>query len=196
MLRLSLTLAVVLFAGGCANAELLARQAVGGAVPSGGTDYETSQGQSVRFPMGAAAFADRAVSANPRVTPVPSEYGTTGQALRAPDDQSYTLGHGGSLTLEFVDNTLADGPGADLVVFEIGPDIEAMFVEISEDGTQFVRVGRIGGSETALDISRVARAGAAYRFVRLIDDPDQGDGHGTWPGADVDAVGAIHGQRR
>lgn len=196
MLRFPLALAAVLVAGGCANAELLARQAIDAAAQPGRTDYQTSQGQTIRFPMGGASFADRAVTANPRVSPLPSSYGTASQALAMPDDQSYTLGHGGTLTLEFTNNTLTDGPGADLVVFEIGPDVEATFVEISEDGRQFVRVGRVAGSESSLDISHVARPGAEYRFVRLIDDPEQGDSGGATPGADIDAVGAIHGQRR
>lgn len=199
-LRFPVALAAVLLAGGCANADLLARQAISdaarAAAQSRQTDYQTSQGQTVSFSLAGAAFADRVVGADPRVSSRPAAYNTPDRTVSLPDDESYTLGHGGSITLEFTNNTLTDGPGDDLAIFEIGPDVEATFVEISEDGRQFVRVGRVAGSESTIDISRAARSGAEYRFVRLIDDPDQGDRGGSTPGADIDAVGAIHGRRR
>lgn len=187
---------LALTATGCAEAERLARDSIQAASQSRQTDYRTAQGQSIRFPLAGAAFADRVVSADPRVSPRPAAYNTPDRALSLPDDESYTLGHGGSVTLEFTDNTLVDGPGDDLAIFEIGPDVEATFVEISEDGRQFVRVGRVSGAQSTLDIARVARPGAEYRFVRLIDDPDQGDSGGATPGADIDAVGVINGRRR
>jgi hypothetical protein len=55
-----------------------------------------------------------------------------------------SLGVDGTLTLGF-DVTIADGPGADLVVSEngffVGPDVfsEVMFVEVSTDGVTFAR---------------------------------------------------------
>lgn len=199
-LPIVLPLAALVAVGGCAEAERLAGQGVGDAAgrtaESRQTDYRTAQGQNVRFTLAGAAFADRVVRSDPRVSPRPSAYMTPDMALSWPDEEGYTLGHGGEIVLEFTDNTLEDGPGDDLAIFEFGPDVEAMFVEISEDGQRFVRVGRVAGASSTLDIAPAARRGAAYRFVRLIDDPDQGDRGGATPGADIDAVGAIHGQRR
>lgn len=197
---LVLPLTALVALGGCAEAERLARDSMGNAVRTAAqsrqTDYQTAQGQSVRFPLAGAAFADRVVRADPRVSPRPSAYLTPDLALSWPDEEGYTLGHGGELVLEFTDNTLEDGPGDDLAIFEFGPDVEAMFVEVSEDGQRFVRVGRVAGASSTIDLAPVARRGAAYRFVRLLDDPDQGDRGGSTPGADIDAVGALHGRRR
>lgn len=59
-----------------------------------------------------------------------------------------SLGNGGSITLEFVDNLPQNGVGADLIVFEnaffVGGDsnyafAEAAFVEVSQDGVTFFR---------------------------------------------------------
>lgn len=57
-----------------------------------------------------------------------------------------SLGHDGSITLEFVDNEVVDGEGVDLIVFEnsikpapntgaVNPGYDLAKVEVSEDGT-------------------------------------------------------------
>ena len=74
--------------------------------------------------------------------------------------------------------------------------VESTTVEISVDGRDYVSLGTVRGSSATLDIDGRGRSGARYRFVRLTDDPGQGDAGGSTPGADIDAVGAIHAERR
>ncbi len=190
-------LALALLATGCAQLQD-ASQSILNAIPSGQTDYKTAQGQTVHFPLGAVAFADRLVSFRP--TRQLSDANTRAEnTLGPPDcggDCAVALTSGGVLVVEFTNNTLYDGPGDDLAIFEVGPDVEATRVEISVDGRQYVDLGTVRGASSTLDIGGRGPQGARYRFVRLTDDPDQGDTGGSTPGADIDAIGAIHAERR
>ena len=58
-----------------------------------------------------------------------------------------SLGDGGSIVLRFVVNRLTgSGNNAfDLWVFEVGPDVEDTFVDISTDGQTWHSVGRSSG---------------------------------------------------
>lgn len=160
----------------------------------------------VEFPDGEASFADEVASYDPEI-----ENGEPEEVHRDPDNAlgppdcpedvtpdtrpvcSVSLGSGGSITLEFTDNVLA-GSGtsdADLWVFEVGPDVEDTFVEISADGEQWEDVGKIGGSVAGVDIDAFGFGpDDEFRFVRLTDDPDEGADDGVTVGADIDAVGA------
>lgn len=71
-----------------------------------------------------------------------------GAGRLAPSDDVLSLGNGGQITLEFVDNEVIDGPGPDLLVFENaflrapGDDptngfFELARVEVSFDGKQW-----------------------------------------------------------
>lgn len=193
---------VLLTASGCAEAERLVRDTLDNSRP---TTYETSQGQQVRFALGAVAFADRTDRFAPTAT-LNAAYSDPSQAVGAPDydtdrcpsgDECYlTLTSGGVVVFEFTNNTLYDGPGDDIAIFEIGPDVEATMVEISVDGRDYLSLGRVEGSSALLDIAGRGATGAQYRFVRLTDDANQGGSGGSTPGADIDAVGAIHAERR
>ena len=193
-----LFLAAALTVTGCAEAERLANRAIDDFGTSRETDYETSQGQTLRFDLAGRAFADRVVDYDPNGARLNDGDDNPSEALGPPTDgETYvSLGGGGTIVLEFTDNTLTDGPGDDLAIFEIGPQVEAAFVAVSEDGRTFVDIGRVGGSTATLDLAGRGRSGATYRFVRITDDPDQGDRSGGTAGADIDAVGAIHGGRR
>ena len=210
-MRTAFLLAFALSLAGCSQIEQAARDAVGDVTgrPMPATDdtpttYETAQGQSVRFDLGAVAFADRVESFR-TTADLDEAYVDPWQAVGPPDyetgcrdgDECYvTLTPGGVVVYEFTNNTLYDGPGNDIAVFEIGPDAEATTVEISVDGQDYISVGRVEGSSAALDIAGRGPDGARYRFVRLTDDPDQGGRGGATPGADIDAVGAIHAEKR
>ncbi len=100
-----------------------------------------------------------------------------------------TLGCGGQITLAFTDNELADGPGADLRVFEPG-DEEVYRVEISTDGADWRGLGDFTGG-AAIDIAAVAGPEERFRFVRITDLKVVCKG--ARPGADVDAVQALNG---
>ena len=59
-----------------------------------------------------------------------------------------SLGDGGTLIVEFVDNRLTGSGNSafDLWIFEVGPDIEDTFVAISKDGSPLYDVGKVFGS--------------------------------------------------
>jgi len=164
------------------------------AVPFGG----------VEFPQGAASFADAVVGFTVGAGGVSDPHDDPANALGTPDftnvscsvgNCSYvSLGSGGSLTLRFVDNVLTGSGDADddLWIFEIGPDVEDTFVEVSENGSVWLSVGSVTGSTRGIDIDAFGHGlASAFSFVRLTDDPNEGAGSGSTVGADIDAVGAI-----
>lgn len=163
--------------------------------------FTTSQGQSVQLPLNHDPWTDAVVSFTdgmPTATSATNPWGVVGKPDYrgkddAEDEEAYrALGHGGTLVLEFIDNVLVDGPGPDLVIFEIGPAVEPTDVEISEDGQTWVKVGQAGGSKSTLDISQFVKPVQRFRFVKLTD-AKAGLSSGTqWPGADIDAVGALN----
>jgi hypothetical protein len=94
----------------------------------------------------------------------------------------------------FLDNVLtgSDSPAADLWIFEIGPDVEDMFVDISTDGTNWISVGAVGGATSGVDLDYFGfGSSASFSYVRLTDDTAKGDQSGPTVGADIDAIGAI-----
>lgn len=162
----------------------------------------TTQGNRFVFPDGDISWAD-ALGSFAVGDPAPARSRDPNAALGKPDYQGtddaqdeatyVSLGHGGELILEFTDNVLVDGEGPDLAIFEIGPEVEPMLVAISEDGQDWtIDVGRVEGSTCSLDIAPFVEAGQRFRFVKLTDAGAGKSNDSEWPGADVDAVGAIH----
>jgi hypothetical protein len=160
------------------------------------------RGNEVCFPHGARSFADavtrfdvgdpasKFASANVVSTTLGEPDNDRQNETEPEEPQNYlTLGCGGTLTLQFRDNALIDVPGSDLYVFEIGDHVEPTHLSISTDGKNWLDVGTISGGLAAVDISPVTAKGRKYRFVRLQDARKRCDGR--WPGADIDAVGAI-----
>lgn len=163
----------------------------------------------VTFPQGSASFADVFVSNTPG-TPAPTNPHQGGaNALGIPDyagqntcpDQPscsfISLGSGGVLILQFVDNLLTGSGNADddLWIFEVGPDVEDTFVDVSVDGITWLSVGAVGGSTAGVDLDAFGFGpDSAFAFVRLTDDPSEGNQSGVTVGADIDAVGAISTQ--
>lgn len=156
----------------------------------------------VEFPGGASSFADSLVSYDPTYggTAGPdAAYQTPLNALGAPTGSSdtgfVTLGQGGRIVLKFTDNSLT-GSGSsalDLWVFEVGPDVEDTFVDISKDGLNWFAVGKVFGATAGIDIDAYGfNALDKFSYIRLTDDPAEGQtGAGGSVGADIDAVGAI-----
>ena len=156
--------------------------------------------RGIEFPQGAASFASRVVAYNPAIVDgEPSEsHRQAANALGPPDadgdTRAVSLGSGGSITLQFLDNALTGSGDAtpDLWIFEVGGDVEATFVEISKDGLRWFAVGRSPGSTGGIDIDAYGfRPQDRFYYVRLRDDPSQGDTTGPSVGADIDAVGVI-----
>lgn len=161
-----------------------------------GKEYPDGHGGKVFFPHGDRSFADEVVSFESGKPAASNERDRNPrQALGVPDyDKSketgyVTLGCGGTLTLRFVDNALVDIEGPDLYVFEIGPAVEPTNLAISEDGRNWIEVGAIEGGRAEVDIRPFVRPGQFFHFVRLTDRKSACGG--SWPGADIDAVGAI-----
>jgi OOP family OmpA-OmpF porin len=162
------------------------------------TTYSDSRGRKVAFPLGDVSFADEVVATTPGKPASAARFSDPAQVLGPPNvdnatnqktPASMTLGCAGTLTLRFSDNALVDVAGADLYVFEVGPAVEATSLSISPDGEAWTEVGTIRGGTAEVDIAKVAAPGASYRYVRLTDLKRSCGG--PWPGADVDAVGAI-----
>lgn len=157
------------------------------------------------FPQGEISFADAVVSFAVGTGGVTAPYQGAENALGLPDYASgntcdletctfVSLGRGGALVLRFDDNKLT-GSGTsdpDLWIFEIGPDVEDTFVAISVDGITWSEVGEVTGSTRGIDIDAYGFGpGDLFAYVRLIDDPNEGQSSGATTGADIDAVGAI-----
>jgi len=160
--------------------------------------YRDSRGRPVFFPLGEASFVGEVVSfqsgtpaakapAAPTVILGPPDF--AGQAAERKRMTSLTLGCGGTLVLRFIHNVLVDAQGPDLYVFEVGPAVEPTALAISKDGKSWIEAGRIRGGTAEVDIQKVTKPGERYRFVRLTDLKSSCSG--PWPGADIDAVGAI-----
>ncbi len=156
-----------------------------------------SQG-CVEFPGGISSFADEVVSYTVGSGGVTAPFMVTSKALGAPDYdggvQYVSLGSGGNIVLRFTDNSLTGSGNSnlDLWIFEVGPDVEDTFVEISKDGAAWSSVGKVFGSTSGVDIDAFGfGTGDFFSFVRLTDDPAEGSRTGTTAGADIDAVGAI-----
>lgn len=160
-----------------------------------GRQYPDGHGGEVFFPMGAASFADEITSFTPGDPDGGDASDRPEAVLGIPDwndgggAEALTLGCTGDLVVAFTDNSLIDIPGPDLYVFEIGPDTEATAMAISENGEDWIRVGRIAGGKAEVDIAPYVETGSSYRYVRLVDLKQACDSR--TPGADVDAIGAI-----
>lgn len=184
---------------GCGSASLTVGGSSSATRATRPASYKDTQGNTVQFAIGDAAFADRVVAfeeGNPATAH--RGYKNPATALGPPkgdhDDEVVTLGCGGRLTLEFTDNVLVDQPGPDLHIFEVGPEVESMEIEISADGRTWIDLGAVKGQPASVDIHDKAQPGTEYRFVR-ITDLKSGCGS-DYPGADIDAVGTISGKAR
>ena len=159
----------------------------------------------IDFPQGAASFVDVVISYEPSFgggpEPTHGNFVDPTSALGPPDHSggsrgtgAVSLGKGGRITLKFTDNLLtgSDDNSPDLHIFEVGPDVEDTFVEISKDGNTWFAIGKVFGSTSSIDIDTFGYGLTdQFSFVRLRDDPNEGNSTGDTVGADIDAVGAI-----
>lgn len=179
---------------------------LGAATESEAVPIGNSQG-SAEFPAGAVSFADAVVGYSVGTGGVSAANSGAANALDVPDysgggacagnvsDCSFvSLGAGGSLVLQFIDNLLTGSNSSDfdLWIFEVGPDVEDTYVDISADGSSWFSVGSVGGSTSGIDLDAYGFGAAdAFGFVRLTDVAGEGGTSGASAGADIDAVGAI-----
>lgn len=162
----------------------------------------TTQGNRVVFPGGDISWADAVVSFRPG-DPAASRSRDPNAALGEPDYQGVddaedeatyvSLGHGGELVLAFADNVLVDGEGVDLAIYEIGPEVEPILIAISEGGEDWTtEVGCVEGATCAVDIAPFVEPGQRFRFLKLTDAKAGKSNDSEWPGADINAIGAIN----
>ena len=100
-----------------------------------------------------------------------------------------TLGCGGVIVVGF-NVSITDGPGNDIYVFEVGPNVEPTKVEVSNDLKNWIHVGDADGSVSGVDINGKVPKGTKYRYVRLTDLKSACES--GYPGADVNAVAVIY----
>jgi hypothetical protein len=87
-------------------------------------------------------------------------------------------------------------PDFDLWIFEIGPDVESTFVEVSVNGLDWLNVGSVGGATSGIDLDRFGYGiHSEFSYVKLTDNPNEGSQSGPTVGADIDAVAAISTRR-
>jgi hypothetical protein len=164
-----------------------------------GRTYD-DKGKTVYVPCGEQAFADEFVG---RTAGSPAPKGPSGTdpegALKrdynaAKDTGYYSLGCRGSIMLSFSQVYLVDGPGPDLYVFEIGPDVEGTKLEIKTESGAWIPVGEIGGGAVQVDIhAALASRGMLNQRFTQVKLTDLGQKcAGNWPGADIDAVAALN----
>jgi len=179
-----------------------------GSYPSPGanasSDIRDARGNVIPYPAGLSTFAGEVVAYDVG-GPAPIPEGMDPTAALGPPDytasiwerpRAVSLGNGGSITLRFSSRVLVDVDGPDLFIFEIGPAVEAMLVEISPDGRQWTSVGEAPGGPCSIDIGPYVAPGEAFQYVRIRDVPYQGADSDSWPGADIDAVGALGSAER
>ena len=158
----------------------------------------------IEFPNGVGSFADEVVFYSPMYSggpPASPPFDDPTQAWGIPNHGGdinvpdfVSLGNGGVLILKFTDNALTGSNSAadDLWIFEIGPDVEDMYIWISRDGSIWESVGTIGGSVSGVDIDAFGFDSTdVFSYVKLMDDPLEGNSNTPRLGADIDAVGAI-----
>jgi succinylglutamate desuccinylase len=114
-----------------------------------------------------------------------SDEGYTPGALGTPDEINYSLGKEGWIVLD-MQETILDGPGYDLMVYEgdPGPEGFSCFASDDPDGP-WMLVGE-GTGTTGFDFMDGSVAQA--RYIKLVDDGD-GSATGNNAGFDLDAVG-------
>ncbi|MGB0580766.1 MAG: immunoglobulin domain-containing protein [Limisphaerales bacterium] len=153
----------------------------------------------VNLAQGVASFADRVVVRGNGTVRPSATYDDPNQVIGfsdegAPGVQHMSLGRGGSVTVQFTDNVLT-GSGdssTDLWIYEVGPLVERMLVEVSKDGTNFLSVGAVSGQPGGIDLDAFGFGfNDQFFFVRVTDDPNSGSHGSPTPGADVDAIAAV-----
>ena len=131
---------------GGAGGSISGTGGAGGAGGSGGGSACKCPG--ARFVTGAIAHSfGPGQTFNQDIFPQPILVPPKGGGCCAGSTDVVSLGEGGTVTVEFEDNTIVDGPGPDFIVFENAFDIgsnpqmpyaELGTVEVSEDGIQWV----------------------------------------------------------
>lgn len=158
--------------------------------------------QGVSFPKGPISFADEVVeykvgsgSDTPFDKPNAVIALPNGNVCQDGKCPSFSLGKHGFITIKFNDNylTTSGDSSDDLWIFEVGEVVESTLVEISQNGKQWIGVGKVEGATSGIDIDAFKANGVVddtkYYYVKLTDL--NGESESPYQGADIDAVAAI-----
>ena len=165
--------------------------------------FDSAKHTRIYFPAGAEAFADESVEYKVGKKKPPHLWESPDAALGTPNFKDHegdrlarkpsfaALGGGGSITLRFTDNAIVDFPGPDIYIFEPRENSSPVQVEVSRDGKNWVDLGPDLHTASEIDIAGKGGKHAIFNFIRITDlsEVDPAD---QWPGADVDAVGALN----
>ncbi len=184
------------------------------------TDFDTieiSEGDNVECRISnylvcdpSQAYADHVVTSSQALrkngTAVLPERSNASSSLGAPESSGlpsdpavaagtfFSLGFGGSIVVEFLNNYIVDGPGPDLQVWEVTggvyPD-ELIQLDASKDGVTWFPIGTglTRDAQTDLALSGLSWA----RYIRLTDISNPGDfADATADGYDLDAFSALN----
>ena len=158
----------------------------------GETFFSSRVRSAVYLPLGKLSFADKVINAYHPDLNVLNLQNVIGTPDVIEDNGAmtvtgeYSIGKAGTLTVQFTDNALTDVNGPDLYIFEIGK-VEPTNLEISKDGITWIKVGKIDGGVSEVDIAEYVKSGDLFYYVRLTDLEQ----YSALPGADVDAIAAI-----
>jgi hypothetical protein len=143
----------------------------------------------VDFPQGAVSFLDVGASST-----LPDNVSGANCMTQADCAFVSLQDRGSNIVLRFIEDKLT-GSGddsLDLWIFEIGPDAEDSFIEISTDGTIWNPVGKVSGRTSGIDIDSFGFGPAdQFAYVRMTDDRNDGQHNGATVRADIGAMGAI-----
>jgi hypothetical protein len=107
------------------------------------------------------------------------------RAIGPPDGRTVALGRGGFVVLRFF-RAVPDGPGADLRVYEVGPDGAQARVAVSSGGNRFFELSPVAeGPVSEFDLEEAGLERVTHVRIRGLDDA------GDEPGFDLDALEAL-----
>jgi outer membrane protein OmpA-like peptidoglycan-associated protein len=178
---------------------LLAAPALAAVASAQSKAYPNGRGGEITLPRGELAFADEVVSFKPG-TGIDKGKAIAQKAVGAPDFKSgvsgaaVPLGCGGELVVRFTDNALTDMDGNDIYIFETAKDVEQADISVSKNGDKWIKIGRIAGDTTALDMKGKVKSSDTFRYLKIKDNKDACTK--SRAGADIDAIAAIGSAKR
>lgn len=109
----------------------------------------------------------------------------------------YTLSLGGGFVIIDMEKEVIDGQGDDIIIYEVGASYktavnEAFYVKGSIDNSpgSWVYLGEYPGDKTGIDLGKFGVK--KIRYIAIFDKPVKADDNSASPGADIDAVEAVH----
>jgi outer membrane protein OmpA-like peptidoglycan-associated protein len=159
--------------------------------------YKIDRYESIYLPLGKISFADSLISYRVGFPTPIQKYRDSTQCLDEPNYKRYlipnfiSLGCGGEIVVKFTDNGFMNLKGNDLYIFEVGPSREPAFVEISENGLDWIYAGKISGGKSSIDLTDAnIDKETVFYYLRVTDLKTLCKSKSA--GADIDAIGAIN----